>query len=421
MASSTPTAHPGRFARHLTIILVVALAARIATFVYAWNHFALFDFPDSHRYIAVARNIVAGHGPIDSPDVLAGTDPAYPYLIAMADGLGITTDRGLLLWARGIASLAGWLMVPALALLARRLCSDRIALVAAAWAAIDPMSLFFGATALTDLPYAALLVWGCVLLLKGLCDGHWIAMGAAGVVFALGTLTRSTAFFLPLAFLPFIAMQLRKQDSTARRGAGRNVAWIAAFLLTYVATLSPLALRQHRVLGEWRLPIRTGGGASLLEALGPWADGAPGMDRIEYPPLDPGANELVRDRVHRKHAIDWATQHPRRVIELAWAKLTRTWSIRLNAADYQSPLYQAIAWLTVAPIFALALAGIWVERRRPEVLLLLLAPAVYFTLMHMVFVGSIRYRIPAMPFVFILAAIAAVRPFRTALTRPEAS
>lgn len=392
--------------------MFVALAARVAVFLYAWQNFARFDFPDSHRYIAVARNILAGHGPIDSPEVLAGTDPVYPYLIALGGKLGIATDHGLLLWARAIASVAGWLIVWAVALLGRRLVGDRAGLLGAAWAAIDPMSLFFGATALTDWPYTALLVWACVALLKALREAKVEWMGLAGILLALGTLTRSTALFLPLALLPFIILRLRRQALIHRRGLARQSLLVTMLMLTYIATLLPLVWRQHRVLGEWRLPTRTGGGASLLEALGPWADGGPGMDRIIYPPTAPGADELDRDRVYRQHAIQWAGANRGRTVELAWAKLKRTWSVNINAAEYRSPLYAVVAWLTVAPIFALACIGLWIDRRRIEVVLLLLAPAGYFTLVHMVFVGSIRYRLPAMPLVFILAALAATHFLR---------
>ena len=41
--------------------------------------------------------------------------------------------------------------------------------------------------------------------------------------------------------------------------------------------------------------------------------------------------------------------------------------------------------------------------------LLLWLPVLYFTLVHCVFVGSLRYRVPLMPFVSIAAATAFVR------------
>jgi hypothetical protein len=104
--------------------------------------------------------------------------------------------------------------------------------------------------------------------------------------------------------------------------------------------------------------------------------------------------------------------HPREAARLAWTKLVRTWSITPNAAGYDSPLIKAVAWLSVGPEFALSLVGMWLLRRRPAVLLLLLAPAFYFTLMHMIFVGSVRYRVPAMPLIFVLAATAVVAGWR---------
>ena len=47
--------------------------------------------------------------------------------------------------------------------------------------------------------------------------------------------------------------------------------------------------------------------------------------------------------------------------------------------------------------------------RRPWTAVLLLTPAVYFTLVHMIFVGSVRYRVPAMPLLFILGGLAVDR------------
>lgn len=168
--------------------------------------------------------------------------------------------------------------------------------------------------------------------------------------------------------------------------------------------LCPVIIRNYRLFGAF-VPVRTGSGESLLEALGPWADGGPGMDRIVYPVFPPGADEVERDRMCRAAAIDWARSNPRAVAALAWTKLCRTWSIVLHAHGYTSPFHKLVCWLTVAPIFGLAVGGVWLWRRRPADIALLLLPAAYLTLMHVVFVGSVRYRVPAMPFLFILAAV----------------
>jgi hypothetical protein len=54
----------------------------------------------------------------------------------------------------------------------------------------------------------------------------------------------------------------------------------------------------------------------------------------------------------------------------------------------------------------LALAGAWIHRHQPFVVLILTLPAVYLTLLHIVFVSSLRYRQPAMLTLIVLAAAA---------------
>jgi len=161
-------------------------------------------------------------------------------------------------------------------------------------------------------------------------------------------------------------------------------------------------VRNYGLFGRL-VPVRTDSGAGLMEGLGPWADGGPGLDRIAYPPFPAPADECIRDQICRRAAIDWARAHPAETIRLAWVKLRRTWSVTISAPGYSSARYALVAWLTVAPEFILAALGAWRLRRRPAALLLLLAVALYFTAVHMVFVGSVRYRIPAMPFLFVLA------------------
>jgi hypothetical protein len=55
------------------------------------------------------------------------------------------------------------------------------------------------------------------------------------------------------------------------------------------------------------------------------------------------------------------------------------------------------------PLLALAVLGL-VMRMRRDVLILLLIPIVYFTAVHALFLGSVRYRTPLMPLVCLLAA-----------------
>ncbi len=398
-----------RFRKWLGVIVVVGLAARTAVVLYAERDAGRFDYPDSHRYLRVARNIAAGHGPIDEAPssgavpadgiVRAGTDPLYPAILAAGLRLGLVGDgdvRGMMRFGRAVNVLFGATAVLLLALIGRRLAGDGVGLMAAALLAVDPIIVFFHGLVLTETCFVTLLLTGiyAIIRLNGRAETRWALLG--GTTLGLAILARSSGLLLPVVLLPLVWYR-------APRPRRPRVAGL--FLGACGLILAPTVIRNHRLFGRL-VPVRTGSGASLLEAWGPWADGGPGMDRIRYPAFPDNTDEFERDRIARGAALTWARSHSGRVVALAWNKLRRTWSVTPNAPGYLSTAYTAFGWLTVAPVFAAALIGIVCWHRRLWTLALLLAPAAYFTLLHVVFVGSVRYRVPAMPGVFVLAAAA---------------
>src|SRR4029079_1163897 len=75
-----------------------------------------------------------------------------------------------------------------------------------------------------------------------------------------------------------------------------------------------------------------------------------------------------------------------------------------NAGEFQSRWLRIILAATYTPVICLALIGAFRFVRRDWPYLLLVLPAVYFTLLHIIFVSSIRYRQPAMLPLIVLAA-----------------
>lgn len=399
MEPSPSDAHrPGSMAGYSRILSAIVLAAvllRVALLIYAEQRPARFDFPDSHRYLRVARHIAEGRGPIDSETVRAGTDPVYPTLLAIGIKLGAESDAAVFRFGRIINAVFSIIAVLTIAALARRIGGDMAGLIAAAFMTVDPISLFFNGLVLTESVYVTLLLAAVYSLSRlGGSRAPTFAL-VAGLLLGAGALTRSTGFFLVVATIPAAVLIARPRKR-----------WTCAALLLLGSAISiaPIVVRNYRLFGQF-VPVRTGAGPSLMEALGPWADGGPGMDRIVYPPIPEGAGEVERDGICRAAALDWAKAHPAEVIRLAFLKLGRTWSPLMHAEGYASGVYQAIAAISTLPVYLLALLGGVLLRRRPAELFLLMAPVLYFTLVHMVFVGSVRYRVPMMPMLFVLAAV----------------
>ncbi len=390
--------------RGLWTCVGVAAVARVALCAYAWQHPARFDYPDSRRYVAVAQNIAAGRGPAESDAIRCGTDPGYPYLLSLAPLAGVKSFEAVMNWGRIVNSALGLAAIVAAMTLARRAAGEIAAIAAGLMMAVDPIFLFFHGLVLTEVAYACPLLWGLVWLLRSVDDRSVGFAALSGAVLAAGALVRSGGIVMPLLLVPvFLAIR-----------PGRT-AWATAtaFCVAFVVVMTPMAVRNYRILGAI-VPIRTMG-PTLLDSFGPWADGATGMQRIAWPQCPPDATEYERERIYRRTALGWARENPLKSVQLAGAKLLRTWSITLHAPGYQGGIFDLIAWLTVTPVFVLAAVGAWLLRSRRVLLYTLLTPAILTSILHCVFVGSVRYRIPAMPGLFVLAgtAIAALAARRS--------
>jgi hypothetical protein len=89
---------------------------------------------------------------------------------------------------------------------------------------------------------------------------------------------------------------------------------------------------------------------------------------------------------------------------LAVIKFQRIWNVWPNEPGLRSwPLRLAIL-LTYLPLLAFSVLGAWRFSTAGWPYVLSWLPAIYFTLLHMVFVGSIRYREPALLAMLPLAA-----------------
>jgi hypothetical protein len=179
--------------------------------------------------------------------------------------------------------------------------------------------------------------------------------------------------------------------------------------------MSPWWWRNYQLTGRF-VPTTLQVGASLYDGLHPNATGGSEMsfvktflaeqraiDAASSTPLSNSFEERLNDRMFQA-ALQWAQTHPQRVLELAAIKFWRMWTPWPNASDvggFWPKLALALGYLPVMCVLIANLPALWKQERHWH---LLLWPAIYFTLLHGVFVGSVRYRQPAMLPLMILAA-----------------
>lgn len=358
-------------------------------------------YPDEQAYLLAGRSLAAGNGLIDEFGHRAAYMPAYPAFIAMFERANLP-----LMALRITQAFLAALVAPATFLLARQWAGilrlphvDLMALVAGCAAAGDPFLIFFSGLLLTEALFAVALVatwWGGVRLI----DPEQAVSVPTTIAVGLGMLAcvmlRPSATIL-IAIVPAVVVCYRSFSCRSILGA----AVIAAVV---VAGLFPWAARNARGLGEWRWTT-TRGGISLYDGLQLGAGGASDLAHTKTDPRAAGLGESAWDAYWRERAIDNLRADPARSLALAGRKFLRTWNIVPNEPEHRRGFAALVSAAWMAGALGTAALGFWRVRDAARWWLALLMPVLAFTALHMIFVGSVRYRIPLMPMLFVLSAV----------------
>ena len=396
----------------LVLVLALALVARLAAGLWWESRLSAeqqFFFGDSHTYWVLAQRIVRGepyyYGSPETTSVFR--TPGYPLVLA---GLfGAVGEDPPVLWARALSAALGTFAVGGVYWIARQLFSARAALLAALIAAVYPGAVSLGAMVLSEAPFCPLMLLQLGLWIASVRAAHRTQSlslaGLAGIAAGLATLARPSW----LLFTPFaagLAILFRKDRK-------QHLVSTAVMMFALCLTMLPWWVRNFQVTGRFvATTLQTG--ASLYDGLNPNADGSSNMSFVgafhtaEHAEQAAGTSEDTFeyrfDQRLRREAIAWAKAHPQRVIRLAGIKLARMWNVWPNESEFRSWTLRIVIALTYAPLTICALLGIWKFSRRGWPFVLLWLPAVYLSLIHMIFVGSLRYREPVMLPLIVLAA-----------------
>lgn len=397
-------------------ILLVALTARCAA-AYWWQdrldqgqqHFA---FGDSESYWVLATQIARGlpyeYG---GPDAKIFRVPVYPMLIA--PWIDVDAPYRNILAVRLFGCVMGTIAVAGVMYYAYLMFGSAAAAVAGCLAAFHPGAISMSILVLSEAPFcmlmvANLLLWRLAFNSTGNRHARWYAI-AAGAIAGLAVLTRpSWLLFAPFAGL----LQLLMRPGEYRKTIGMGIAMAIGFVIV----MSPWWARSYRITGHFVLTTLQVG-ASMYDGLQPGATGASdtGMEfntrfarqqqlaDAQTDHLDSTFEYRLNQRM-AKAAKDWALANPGEVMRLAVIKIARTWR-PWPAADEIPGLTIRLASATGMVLVVLpAVIGLWRYRDRRWNVWLLWMPAFYFTCLHAVFIGSMRYRMPAELILIILAA-----------------
>ncbi|MBN1343270.1 MAG: hypothetical protein JXQ73_11355 [Phycisphaerae bacterium] len=395
-----PNASTRRLLICLAVVFTVATVVRLGWTGYRWSNSgggADLRFFDEQDYWSGAVGLAEGEGLTDADGRRATRMPLYPWFLSLfapnASGAWV---------ARAVQAILGALVAPLISVLAWRLAGPRAGWLAGLMAAADPFAVYFSALLLTEVLSATVLVaFWVVSWPLAHPDGRWRTWRwpAGGALFLLLVYIHPAAFGLLFVWGVFAAV-------AARREVG-NFAGLTVMALILAAGLTPWVWRNHRLLGEPVL-LTTRLGISLYDGQGPQADGSSNLGFTRYMEAY-RLGECEWNHWFRDEALRTMWSNPGRVWRLALTKARRMWDPFPHADEAQSRGVQVVSAGWSLLVFTLAVPALWYWRGRAWAVLLLLLPALYSTCVHMIFVGSIRYRLPFMPLIELLSAVGACR------------
>jgi 4-amino-4-deoxy-L-arabinose transferase-like glycosyltransferase len=308
-------------------------------------------------------------------------------------------------------------------LLATRMWSAPVGLLAALFTALEPLQNATSATLLTETLSAFVLLAAALVGFDALRDDEPRALPWAllGLVLAVATLVRPITYYLPVLVLLLLVARY------ARRVAWGEIAKVAvAFLLPIVVLVGGWQLRNHERVDSWRVSGIEGKNLYQYRAAGVVAANS-GMTLLEakdklvadFGPRGTESEGSYYDRMHRA-GVRILRDHPVQALEDSLQGLrSELFAVRSKFFEYlgvqpvpDAVVYGALAGLLV--FYAACLYGIALvirERRNLYAHAFVLGIAVYVLLVSAgpeAFGGrGERFRAPIVPILVLYAAYGA--------------
>ncbi|WP_010588417.1 ArnT family glycosyltransferase [Schlesneria paludicola] len=357
---------------------------------------------DAEGYWELAGKLAAGQEySIYEPPRRLLRMPGFPLVLAIPRALFGDNPFA----ARMLLAVIGTVACGLTYWLGAELAGETVATLAGLYTAVSPLMVLFSVLFLSEMAFAAAMLASLAVLAhlvrrlaesspSGSLSGFALQ---AGVLIGVATYMRPT-WLLVGPGVGLLIMLFGPQTLVMRTR-------LAALICVGVAvTLAPWTIRNYQITHHV-IPTTLWVGPSLYDGLNPSANGDSDMTFFEDDKLLHVMSEYEMDQEYRRRAWSFARENPQKTLWLALQKQIRYWSPSPNSVQFRAAAFHLVAWASYLPLLLFSLVGFYAARRDFWLLILTTAPILYFAALHLLFVGSLRYRLPAE---FPLAVLAAV-------------
>ena len=394
-------------------LLLIFLLSIVFRSLYTAYLRLLIDYPiinDEQFYDVFAKNLITqrlyGAGPV----FRALFSPGFPLFLA-----AIYKLFGISYFAAGIAnSLVSSFIPLAVYITARELFDKKSAAIAAIVAVVYPFFIYYAPRLLTE-NFITLLPLLAVYFLLRYRKGErpLLFLSLSALMLGLSTLTKPSTIFLPLFLILYIFLGASSLPAKLRH----SVIYMAVFFVV----LLPWGIRNHYVIHSFMLTNSNSGKTFLggnhffpsrndrnmgvyvldldevYEQRGTRFCGDPEA-RLNKEMYGIGLSEIKRNR--------------EKVPVMLFKKFINFWSFRPDPLKDKFTGHDLISLFTFGPILLLFIPGFIRSFRISHKIFIFHLFIIYFTMIALVFWGTMRFRLPIEPYIIILASFTAVSLYK---------
>jgi hypothetical protein len=178
-------------------------------------------------------------------------------------------------------------------------------------------------------------------------------------------------------------------------------------VLGFCVAMLPWIIRNQSVTGHWVL-TSLWSGPSLYDGLNPNADGSSNMEFFDRDNVMATMSEYEMNSFYQAKAIQFVRENPWQTAALAFRKLLKF--LQPVPSSVQTGWVVWVMWVMVAAVFlTLCMLGVRTHTLDLAGFVVVLGPFLLFLMVHLAFVGSLRYRLPTEFPLAILAAAGLTR------------
>jgi 4-amino-4-deoxy-L-arabinose transferase-like glycosyltransferase len=359
----------------LLTVLTIALVLRLLVmWFYPDQH-----FPDAQAYITIGREIFSGN--IVTNNIYM---PLYPILSFITGGgqIQILTDIFI-----SVGSV--WLIFS----LSLTVFKDRLAALLSAFiGGLYPHFLFYSVSGLTEIFYTFLILLSFLLFYK-----KNIVLGIIISIFAL--LVRPSLDFLnPIMVVIFIIFVHNLDWKKASK-------YLGIYFLAYFVIMSPWWIHQYQKYDSF-VRLNLGDGVVLYAGNNPLnisGGGITGVD-VDESRFEGITDPVLRNNAQKDAAIEYIINNPGRFVKMSGVKFWRFWRLWPYTQEYSQWYIVVTSILSYGLVLFMAIGFIIrCSKKYFREISPIFALFGYLTLVHMVTIGSVRYRFPLEPYLIIFA------------------